>query len=110
MHFAFIRSTCDFETIHPSQHSTGDTMNVKSLFCGLVVATSALGAAWAQTYPAKTINLIVPYPAGGPSDFFARKKCLSIRYSRIMYYYDNETTRCDHRFETVLGGVAWQLC
>ena len=41
---------------------------------------------------------------------FARKKCLSIRYSRIMYYYDNETTRCGHRFETVLGGVAWQLC
>jgi tripartite-type tricarboxylate transporter receptor subunit TctC len=26
----------------------------------------------AQTYPAKTIRLIVPYPAGGATDFFAR--------------------------------------
>ena len=27
----------------------------------------------AQNYPSKTISLVVPYPAGGPSDFFARK-------------------------------------
>ena len=48
-------------------------MNFKTLFGGLLVAASALCPAWAQTYPAKTISLIVPYPAGGPSDFFARK-------------------------------------
>jgi len=48
-------------------------MNFPSLFCALVVAASAFGSALAQSYPAKTINLIVPYPAGGPSDFFARK-------------------------------------
>ena len=48
-------------------------MNFKTLFSGLLVAASALCPAWAQTYPAKTISLIVPYPAGGPSDFFARK-------------------------------------
>ena len=48
-------------------------MNFKQLLAGLAVATSAFGPALAQTYPAKTINLIVPYPAGGPSDFFARK-------------------------------------
>ena len=48
-------------------------MNIKTLLCSLVVAASALSPALAQPYPAKTINLIVPYPAGGPSDFFARK-------------------------------------
>lgn len=48
-------------------------MNFKTLFSGLLVAASAFGPAWAQTYPTKTISLIVPYPAGGPSDFFARK-------------------------------------
>ncbi|MEY2659456.1 MAG: hypothetical protein RLZZ123_628 [Pseudomonadota bacterium] len=35
--------------------------------------TVSLFAAHAQNYPNKTISLIVPYPAGGPSDFFARK-------------------------------------
>ena len=34
----------------------------------------ALGAglALAQAYPAKPVNLMVPYPAGGPSDAIAR--------------------------------------
>src|SRR3989475_13142322 len=40
-----------------------------------IVAMSALAhaqSACAQTYPAKPIHLIVPYPAGGGTDFFAR--------------------------------------
>jgi tripartite-type tricarboxylate transporter receptor subunit TctC len=32
----------------------------------------AAPAAFAQTYPSKPIHLIVPYPAGGGTDFFAR--------------------------------------
>ncbi len=48
-------------------------MNFKTLLGSLLMAASAIGTAWAQNYPAKTISLIVPYPAGGPSDFFARK-------------------------------------
>jgi hypothetical protein len=52
---------------------TGDIMNIKTFLGSLAVVASAFSPALAQTYPAKTINLIVPYPAGGPSDFFARK-------------------------------------
>lgn len=37
---------------------------------GLLLA--AAGAAFAQAYPTKTVNLMVPYPAGGPSDAAAR--------------------------------------
>ena len=32
----------------------------------------AAGAALAQAYPARPVNLMVPYPAGGPSDAIAR--------------------------------------
>ncbi|MFM8691270.1 MAG: Bug family tripartite tricarboxylate transporter substrate binding protein [Limnohabitans sp.] len=48
-------------------------MNIKKIVSGLLIAASTLGTALAQNYPSKTISLIVPYPAGGPSDFFARK-------------------------------------
>ncbi|WP_416545951.1 Bug family tripartite tricarboxylate transporter substrate binding protein [Limnohabitans sp. DCL3] len=48
-------------------------MNLKTLLSSLLIAASAFGSVGAQTYPSKTISLIVPYPAGGPSDFFARK-------------------------------------
>ena len=51
-------------------------MNFKAFVGALIVAASAVtvvGTAWAQSWPSKPISLIVPYPAGGPSDFFARK-------------------------------------
>lgn len=35
-------------------------------------AAFASPSAFAQTYPAKPIHLVVPYPAGGGTDFFAR--------------------------------------
>ena len=34
--------------------------------------SKSAGAAVAQSYPAKPVNLMVPYPAGGPSDAIAR--------------------------------------
>ena len=38
----------------------------------LTLLIAAAGGAGAQSYPAKPIRLIVPYPAGGATDFFAR--------------------------------------
>jgi tripartite-type tricarboxylate transporter receptor subunit TctC len=40
-----------------------------ALLAGLVLAA---GTAFAQTYPTKPVSLMVPYPAGGPSDAAAR--------------------------------------
>ena len=40
-----------------------------SLLTGLLLCA---GAALAQSWPAKPVNLMVPYPAGGPSDAIAR--------------------------------------
>ena len=40
-----------------------------TLMAGLLFS---VGAALAQGYPAKPVNLMVPYPAGGPSDAIAR--------------------------------------
>ena len=50
-------------------------MKIHTLLKGLLAIAGllAFGLAQAQNYPSKTISLIVPYPAGGPSDFFARK-------------------------------------
>ena len=43
---------------------------VALLLAGLLLAS---GGAFAQTYPTKPVNLMVPYPAGGLSDIIARK-------------------------------------
>lgn len=40
-----------------------------ALLAGLLLAGSG---AFAQTYPTRPVNLMVPYPAGGPSDAIAR--------------------------------------
>ena len=38
----------------------------------LALVQAAIGAASAQVYPSRPITLVVPYPAGGPSDTLAR--------------------------------------
>ncbi len=45
---------------------------LRSLAFLLAAALLAPGAALAQAYPTRPVNLMVPYPAGGPSDAAAR--------------------------------------
>lgn len=42
---------------------------LSGLLAGLLLSAGAL----AQTFPSKPVTMIVPWPAGGPSDFVARK-------------------------------------
>ena len=44
----------------------------RAVLAALACAACLTAPAFAQTYPNKPIHLIVPYPAGGGTDFFAR--------------------------------------
>src|SRR5882757_7680345 len=43
-----------------------------TLFAGFAALNAALDQAQAQSYPNRLIKIVVPYPAGGPSDVAAR--------------------------------------
>lgn len=47
-------------------------MKLKTLVGILVVACAAVAPAGAQTFPAKTVRMILPFPPGGPSDILGR--------------------------------------
>jgi tripartite-type tricarboxylate transporter receptor subunit TctC len=48
-------------------------MNFRRLFLAGALAAAAFGPALAQSWPAKPIHFIVPFPAGGPTDQLTRK-------------------------------------
>jgi tripartite-type tricarboxylate transporter receptor subunit TctC len=50
-------------------------MNARML---MVAVALAAGAAYAQDYPNKTVTVVVPWPAGGPSDIAARPVAKSL--------------------------------
>ena len=43
-------------------------LSVSALAFGL----DRVGVAWAQSYPDRMIKLVVPFPAGGPTDIMGR--------------------------------------
>ena len=45
---------------------------MKNLLSALVIGLAAAGGVQAQAWPAKTVNLVVPFPAGGSTDTVAR--------------------------------------
>lgn len=45
---------------------------LRTIACLALAVTALAPAAQAQTYPSKPIRMIVPYPAGGPTDVLAR--------------------------------------
>lgn len=48
-------------------------LSIVSTFFAVLTWFATPGLVQAQTFPNKPVTLVVPYPAGGPSDFFARK-------------------------------------
>src|ERR1019366_7907545 len=56
-------------------HRGGASMSLRTKVCSFVAGLMSLGlgsVAGAQDYPARTIALIVPFAAGGPTDVVAR--------------------------------------
>jgi tripartite-type tricarboxylate transporter receptor subunit TctC len=43
-----------------------------ALLAALLAAAVSIGAAHAQTYPARAVRMVIPFPAGGGTDFIAR--------------------------------------
>jgi tripartite-type tricarboxylate transporter receptor subunit TctC len=44
----------------------------ENILAGFVLAWLVVGAAFAQSYPAKTIRMVMPFPPGGPTDIVGR--------------------------------------
>src|SRR5258707_13124697 len=54
-------------------------MNRWKAVLAVVASGMAIGGAWAQSYPSRTIKLIVPFSAGGSTDIIARLTAEQLR-------------------------------
>ena len=61
------RSTCTGRAA-----TTGTTRRLLLAGAAATLASLPFGTAWAQAWPAKPVNIVVPFPAGGGTDAFAR--------------------------------------
>ncbi|MES2415897.1 MAG: tripartite tricarboxylate transporter substrate binding protein [Pseudomonadota bacterium] len=52
-------------------------MRLKHAVTGMTMAL-VMGATWAQTFPTKPVQIVVPYPAGGATDALARNLALRL--------------------------------
>jgi len=44
----------------------------RRLGCAASIVLLTVGSAWGQTYPARTVRMVLPFPAGGGTDFIGR--------------------------------------
>lgn len=70
--FLTYRAIDSLEAFEDEEKRVNRIWSFRRLFIGVVLGCTVL-AGHAQQFPRKLINLIVPYPAGGPSDYVARQ-------------------------------------
>ena len=66
------RQCVDLSPSHARRESAIECCNAYVLMFAFTIAFLGVGPASAQSYPTKTIRMIVPYPPGGTTDILAR--------------------------------------
>ena len=53
------------------------------LLAAIAIAATLVGSAQAQTYPSRPVTIVVPFPAGGPTDALARVEFMMKKMEEI---------------------------